>query len=177
LPYQSAASTTAFLAPGTTGYYLTSQGAGLPPHWTTPAAVSQVYWSRYNNAAQGTAGNINFQSAQVAAVNCTWGGNYIDVGLAGDYKVEATVVVFNQEGVGGSPGIKIFKNGSYAGGYSTGYLYNFAGGYTTLTVTGIIACAAHDHLSIYFDAAGGTGQPIGYSDAAGTGCFTGYKLD
>ena len=177
LPYQSAANTTTFLAPGTSGYYLTSQGAGHPPIWSTPAAVSQVYWSRYNNTAQGSAGDVDFQSHQVTETGCSWAGNYIQLTVAGDYKVEAMVTVFNQEGVGGSPGIRIYKNGVYAGGYCTGYLYNFAGGYTTLAVTGIISCGATDRLSIYFDAAGGTGQPIGYSSAAGTGCFTGYKLN
>lgn len=38
IPYQSAASTTAMLAPGTSGQVLTSQGAGANPTWTTPTA-------------------------------------------------------------------------------------------------------------------------------------------
>ena len=33
VPYQSASGTTAFLAPGTSGYVLTSNGAGTPPSW------------------------------------------------------------------------------------------------------------------------------------------------
>lgn len=36
IPYQSAPDTTAFLANGSAGQYLTSQGTTLPPIWSTP---------------------------------------------------------------------------------------------------------------------------------------------
>jgi hypothetical protein len=39
LPYQSAASTTAFLSNGTTGQYLVSNGGASAPSWTTPTVT------------------------------------------------------------------------------------------------------------------------------------------
>ena len=38
VPYQNAANVTTFLAPGTAGKVLTTQGAGAAPTWETPAA-------------------------------------------------------------------------------------------------------------------------------------------
>ena len=39
IPYQSAASTTAFLSNGTTGQYLVSNGGAAAPSWTTPTVT------------------------------------------------------------------------------------------------------------------------------------------
>jgi hypothetical protein len=139
--------------------------------------VAAAYWSRYNNTASGSAGFVNYQSSTVS-LNAAWNssGHYINVGVAGAYFVTGSVTVFNQLGVGGNPGIRIYHNGADTGIYCSGFLYNNAGGYTTLTVSGVINCALNDSLEIYFDAGGGSGQPIGYSSAAGTGFFTGYLI-
>jgi phage-related tail fiber protein len=40
IAYQSAVDTTALLAPGTSGYVLTTQGAGLPPQWAAASGTS-----------------------------------------------------------------------------------------------------------------------------------------
>jgi hypothetical protein len=144
---------------------------------TSPGEL--CYWARYNNAAQGGGGFVNYQSHTIAEQGCTWGTPYassITVTNAGIYDITASATVFNQVGVAGAPGIRIYHNGAYAGGYDSGGLYNNAGGYTTLTCGAILSLAANDNVEVYFDAAGGSGQPIGYSSAAGTGFFKGVRI-
>jgi len=74
IPYQSAASTTAFLANGTSGQVLTSAGTTLAPTWTTPSGAAGFYYTAdtttqdapssngqitWNNATQSSSSILN----------------------------------------------------------------------------------------------------------------------
>ena len=59
VPYQSAANTTAFVAIGSPGAVLTSNGTGSAPSWQTPSTVS----ASADNLTGGAAGDLLYQSA------------------------------------------------------------------------------------------------------------------
>ncbi len=48
VPYFSSAGVMSALAPGTSGYVLTTNGAGQNPSWTDPATIGTNYWDRAN---------------------------------------------------------------------------------------------------------------------------------
>ena len=60
IPYQNAVNDTTFLAPGTAGFVLQSNGAGQAPSWVAPGTSSQV---NADNITGGSAGNILYQSS------------------------------------------------------------------------------------------------------------------
>jgi len=59
VPYQSAASTTAMLSPGTAGYVLSTNGPGNPPSWIQNTAVT----ASANNLTGGATGSVPYQSS------------------------------------------------------------------------------------------------------------------
>jgi len=50
VPYFNGAGTMTTIAPSTSGYVLTTQGAGANPSWTNPASLGTNYWDRANGA-------------------------------------------------------------------------------------------------------------------------------
>jgi alpha-tubulin suppressor-like RCC1 family protein len=72
VPYQSAPSTTVFLAPsGTAGFVLTSNGPGLAPSWQVNSTVS----ASAANITGGAAGEILYQSASGVTAKLAAGTN------------------------------------------------------------------------------------------------------
>ena len=79
IPYQSGANTTVFLANGTTGQYLTSNGSSAPT-WTTPSASvtisdqttsSSTFYPAFLTATSGTATTIDTSSTKLQYVPST----------------------------------------------------------------------------------------------------------
>jgi hypothetical protein len=59
VPYQSASGATSYLAPGTAGYVLATNGVGQAPSWISNSTVS----TSANNLTGGAAGNVPYQSS------------------------------------------------------------------------------------------------------------------
>lgn len=71
VPYQSAPNTTTFLAPGTAGFVLRSNGPGLAPSWQVNSSVSVSA----DNITGGTAGQLLYQSASGVTAKLAAGTN------------------------------------------------------------------------------------------------------
>ena len=63
LPYQSAANTTAFLAAGSSGQILQTNGTGSAPTWVSVSGLSAGNASTATNIAGGTAGQVPYQAS------------------------------------------------------------------------------------------------------------------
>jgi hypothetical protein len=63
LAYQSAANTTAFLAAGTAGQLLQTNGTGSAPTWVNASGLTAATATTATNIAAGTAGQLHYQSA------------------------------------------------------------------------------------------------------------------
>jgi len=62
IPYQSTSDTTVFLAPGPLGYVLSTQGPNQAPIWTSAAGLSAANAATATNIANGTIGQIPYQT-------------------------------------------------------------------------------------------------------------------
>ena len=182
---QTGSGTTGFLTPGTSGYYLTSQGAGTSPVWTVPPSVvaptASAYWGYWNAASQTGTNNpvdINYQSEVSGHLGVTpsYGGVHsgliITVNTTGWYFITATVTYNEVQNQVGNAMIQLFKNGANAGPMAVGVDYNNgSAGYQTLTVSGVIQVNAGSYLSIRFTATGAYRYIIG-----GSGSFCGFRI-
>lgn len=170
LVIQTGSGATGFLAPGTSGYYLTSQGSGNQPVWTTPPAISSVYGCWRNCATLSSSGVVDYQTAVTSSgVTRTSAGHYT-VSTTGDYEVIATVSV-SQYGGSAPAQMFLYHNGSSTGINNYGYLYNNdASGYPTITVNGIISCNGSDTFEIYLN------MPTDSNTVGGTGAITIKKI-
>jgi hypothetical protein len=167
--YQSAASTTATLAVGTTGQILTVTG-GVPT-WRS-ATTAAGMWGYYNMAAQAVSGNINFQTASGNEVGVSgYVLGVLSVQNTGVYNVSSSVSYYTGGGFVGTLEIAIFKNGITTGFKNRALDGNNDGSRYCVSVSGLIQLTAGDNVSIRATFANGSSL-----DTPGFGTFTGIRL-
>jgi hypothetical protein len=126
LVYQSAANSTAFLAQGTAGWLLVSQGSGFPPAFTTTGSIYVGNANSANNIIGGNTNQIPYQTAAGATTfssGLTYNGTTLatgDISVTGTTDATSTTTgafkVVGGAGIGGN----LFVGGS---AYLTGDLY------------------------------------------------------
>jgi hypothetical protein len=142
-------------------------------------SVSTAYWCYGNAANQTTSGTVNFQNAFAnTPVNITsYNSGVVTVTRAGLYYVTATVTIGanaepSSQGIGQ---IWIQRNGVLITGagnnWSNYSIYNNSQQNNSVTVSGLVYCAAGDTISINFN----NNTQYGYVQA-GYGQFAGFKV-
>lgn len=119
IPYQSAASKTAFAGPGTSGQVLTSNGGGIPTFQAAPAATNAI------NLTGGTVGQVPYQSNP----NLT---SFTGPGTSGQYLKSNGAAPPSFASITQVP-----IAGSIAGGDAGQVVYQYATGVSGTTNTGI----------------------------------------
>ena len=137
----------------------------------TSSPTATAYWSYWNVLASGGAGVVNYQSAVSGAVGInSYSAGTLRVTNAGTYYVVGTVAAGYGGGLSGAnETIHLYHNGVNTGPAAYWTENNNTGEIGTLTVAGIITCAANDSIQIYYTPGGG--QTYG-----GYGSFAGFRI-
>jgi alpha-tubulin suppressor-like RCC1 family protein len=127
VPYQSAPSTTAFLAPsGTSGFVLTSNGPGVAPSWQVNSTVS----ASADNITGGASGQLLYQSSAGVTAKLSAGtNNYVLV-----YNTSTNAPVWVQQAPEATVAFTATRAMNIAGGAAGGIPYQ-----TGLDATAILA--------------------------------------
>lgn len=196
IPYQLAASTTAFLSNGTAGQVLTSSGTTLAPTWTTPTTgtVTSVTGSGNIASSGGSAPNITFTGILSVANGGTgsstqsnWtllgnagtvaGTNFIGTTDSVDFRIRTnnteklSVTSAGNVGIGiVNPAATLDALGTFrvvSGTHATGGTITYSGAYTIHTFTSLGTFTPNGAMSVeYLVVAGGGG---GGRNAANSG--------
>jgi hypothetical protein len=158
LPYQTNTGTTAFIAIGSSGYFLQSNGPSVAPSWTALSGVTAGSATTATNLAGGTTGAIPYQSTtgtttfigigntgtllQSNGTTATWANTAtMSVGLA----VTATNIANGQAGqlhYQTAPGVTAFISTGTIGNVAVSSGINGIAYQNTLTLTGTTVSAS-----------------------------------
>jgi hypothetical protein len=172
IPWQSASNTTSFVAAGTSGYYLQSNGTSSPS-WVNLGSVqpsTQSQWGFYSTPSITSSGEVGYTAAQIGATGGSFNNStgLFTVTNGGSYFVSGNVSVNNTASNVGNAELIIRINGVNTGYHSYWSVgTGFQGG--NITVSGVVNLAAGQNVGMY----------VALSSAnviSGQGFFTGYRI-